>query len=196
MGEETRFFLLRLYCCSSSFTQASSSPGLSFLHTSLFPLYLSNHWVLSIIINPGGMIRSDNTSPVYVHFSSASHTVDWWSSSSVSLLCLTLWRANQWQQRFTHVSQHGFTSRHRIRTPRPSTFTPSQPRYSPCCPRVLFAHCQLPFEVPQQPNGFDCGIYVIHFMRTFFSDPVAYTTHIQVSLSSISWLFTPWFFTI
>jgi Ulp1 family protease len=37
-----------------------------------------------------------------------------------------------------------------------------------------------PLQVPQQPNFFDCGAYVLHFAKTFFSDAEAYTTHIQV----------------
>jgi Ulp1 family protease len=35
-------------------------------------------------------------------------------------------------------------------------------------------------KVPQQPNGYDCGIYVVHFAKTFFSDAETYTKHIQV----------------
>jgi hypothetical protein len=48
-----------------------------------------------------------------------------------------------------------------------------------CSPITFLAHF-IYFQVPQQPNGYDCGIYVVHFAKTFFSDADIYTTHILV----------------
>jgi Ulp1 family protease len=35
-------------------------------------------------------------------------------------------------------------------------------------------------QVPLQPNSCDCGIYLLHFVRTFMSDPTKYANMILV----------------
>jgi hypothetical protein len=35
-------------------------------------------------------------------------------------------------------------------------------------------------QVPRQPNFSDCGVYVLHFVRVFLSNPVLLTKHFQV----------------
>jgi Ulp1 family protease len=41
--------------------------------------------------------------------------------------------------------------------------------------------CVVP-RVPQQPNTYDCGVFVLHFARTFFSDPPLYCRLMEVSI--------------
>jgi Ulp1 family protease len=36
-------------------------------------------------------------------------------------------------------------------------------------------------QVPLQPNSCDCGVYVLHFVRVFLSDPVLFTEFFQVA---------------
>lgn len=37
-------------------------------------------------------------------------------------------------------------------------------------------------HVPQQPNTYDCGVFVLHYARTFFSDPPLYCRLMEVSI--------------
>lgn len=39
------------------------------------------------------------------------------------------------------------------------------------------------FQVPAQPNFCDCGVYLIHFVKTFMKDPVKMSEKILVRLS-------------
>jgi Ulp1 family protease len=36
-------------------------------------------------------------------------------------------------------------------------------------------------QVPEQPNHCDCGIYLLHFAKTFMKDPHRYVRQICVS---------------
>jgi len=61
-------------------------------------------------------------------------------------------------------------------------------------PKVIHIHAQvdkpmslvlcicwhLPWQVPLQKNSFDCGIYVLHFVKVFLSDPEFFTEFFQV----------------
>ena len=35
-------------------------------------------------------------------------------------------------------------------------------------------------QVPLQPNSYDCGIYLLHFVETFMNDPIKYADTILV----------------
>jgi len=35
-------------------------------------------------------------------------------------------------------------------------------------------------QMPLQPNSYDCGIYLLHFVQTFMSDPIKYANIIIV----------------
>jgi hypothetical protein len=45
--------------------------------------------------------------------------------------------------------------------------------------RRLYLGRSSPAQVPTQPNFCDCGLYLIHFVKTFFSDPDYYTALIK-----------------
>jgi hypothetical protein len=40
-------------------------------------------------------------------------------------------------------------------------------------------------QVPVQPNYCDCGLYVLHFAKTFMSDPQRYSQIIMVHFSAL-----------
>ena len=43
-------------------------------------------------------------------------------------------------------------------------------------------------QVPQQPNGSDCGYYALHFAKAFLEDPEKYRNIIWVRLlSAFQW---------
>jgi hypothetical protein len=46
------------------------------------------------------------------------------------------------------------------------------------CRRLYLSRSSLA-QVPTQPNFCDCGLYLIHFVKTFFSDPNHYTALIK-----------------
>lgn len=47
------------------------------------------------------------------------------------------------------------------------------------------------WQVPQQPNAIDCGVYAMHFMKVFVQSPALLVEHMEVnlfrSLTCISW---------
>lgn len=55
----------------------------------------------------------------------------------------------------------------------------SSPSEITSIPLLVSLTCSAP-QVPQQPNNYSCGVYVIHFANVFFSDAEGFTAQIQV----------------
>jgi hypothetical protein len=156
-----------------------SLPLITYSHICIFS---PNHWILTIIINPNITHSHDETSPMSVDFFSVFCTV--LTNLLDSLQSLTPGHKMSMPTPSTPPSPIGFTKRPRNQQgqslPRRSVHRSSLPAHE-----FLLKCSHMLFQVPQQTNGYDCGVYLLHFARIFFSNAVAYLTHIHVCLIHI-----------